>query len=200
MLGGGGLWKLVERAGDVDFLMGISSKSPIIQGVVRNADYLLIFSGMVLLALNIWPQPVEAISRRLGALRYWWKLRHWTDAGLNWRVLLNSHTALRDGRMVAILSITPVPGSDLPQPLELIITCAGRIADGGGSRFYSDASEVGKSDLSGDIEIEAPRGKTIVVRLLSPKLLPPARWDLTLTSGGNAEIRVLDVKRAPRKA
>lgn len=198
LLSGGGIWRYVERAGDVDFLMGISSRSPIVQWVIRNGDYLLILAGIVLLLLNIGPRPVESVSRRLMALRSRWKLRHWTDAGLNWVVLRDSHTTLRDGRMAAILSITPVPDSDLPQPLDIIITCAGRIAEVS-SRFYRDASEVGKTDTSGDVEIDAPQGKTVAVRLCSPKLLPPCRWDLTLTSAGNAEIKVLDVKRAPRK-
>lgn len=198
LFGGGGLWTIVERAGDVDFLMGLSAKSPLVQWLARNAEFGLMAVGIALLALNIWPQPVEAASRRLMALRFRWKLRHWTDAGLNWVVLRDSHTTLPCGRMAAILSITPVPGSDLPQPLDIIITCAGRIA-AVGSKFYPDASEAGKTDTSGDVEIDAPQGKTVAVSLCSPKLLPPCRWDLTLTSAGNAEIKVLDVKRAPRK-
>jgi len=196
---GGGAWRLVEKAGDVDFLMGLSAKSPLIQLLARNADYFLIVIGGALLALNIWPHPLEATSRSLREWRRRWKLRHWTDAGLNWFVLPDSHMTRKDGRMAAILAITPVPGSDLPQPLDVIVTCAGKIAHVS-STFYSEASRTGEPHSSGDVVIPAPSGgKTVRLQLLSPKLLPPARWDLTLTSAGNAEIKVVEVKHAPRK-
>lgn len=127
------------------------------------------------------------------------ELRRYTDAGLGWRVPPESHTQLRDGRMAAVLSIAPVPGSELPQPLDIVVACGGNITEAI-STFYLDPSQPEEVPVSGDVEIDAPSGSMVTLRLLSPKLLPPARWDLMLVSAGNAAIRVLSVRRAPRKS
>lgn len=121
--------------------------------------------------------------------------RRWTDAGLSWAVKPESHTALRDGRMTAILDIAPILGSELPQPLDIFITCAGSVAEVS-SKFFLDGS-TNEFGLSGDVEIWPPTKNTISLRLVSPKLLPPSRWELSIVSGGNAAVRVLSVKRAP---
>jgi hypothetical protein len=126
------------------------------------------------------------------------KLRNWTDRGLDWRVLPESHQQLPDGRMTAILSIASAPGGELPQPLDLVVTCAGNIAEAA-SAFHFDPSRPEEIPISGDVEIDTPRDGRVELRLVSPKLLPPARWDLRLVSAGNAAVRVVDVRRAPRK-
>lgn len=121
--------------------------------------------------------------------------RRWTDAGLSWAIKPSSHVSLGDGRMTAILDIAPISGSELPQPLDIFITCAGLVAEVS-SKFYSDGS-TNEFGLSGDVEIWPPIKNTLSLRLVSPKLLPPARWELSIVSGGNAAVRVLSVKRAP---
>ena len=151
--------------------------------------------GLAILLLLHRPRAISWRPRGIGGLRRRWRMRHWTSAGLNWRVLPESHGVAPDGRMHAILSITPAPGSELPQPLDFVVICAGLIAEVS-SRFYFDQANPG-GESSGDIEIDAPEGKSVRFKLVSPKLLPPARLDLTLHSKGNAEVKVVDVKRAP---
>jgi hypothetical protein len=198
IFGSGGLWTIVERAGDVDFLMGLSVKSPLVQWLASNAEYLLMGVGAVLLALNLWSRRwSEKISSLFAAWRHHWRMRHWTSEGLNWRVLPESHGTGRDGRMYAILSITPVPGSELPQPLDLLVACRGLIGELS-TRFYFDQAKP-EGESSGDVEIEQPEGKTARLTLLSPKFLPPVRLDVILHSQGNAEVKVEYVKRAPEK-
>lgn len=142
------------------------------------------------------PKGARSPRRHFNVLRERWRMRNWTSDGLNWRVLPDSHGVDRNQKARAILSITPVPGSELPQPLEIVVVCAGLISDIS-SRFYFDQSKL-EGESSGAVEIDAPEGKSVKLKLFSPKLFPPARWDLILHSGGNAEVKVVDVRRAPQ--
>jgi hypothetical protein len=189
------VWSVVGVAGNLDFLLQVSD-SPTIRLLLRNPDTCLMVVGVLLLAFNLSRQPLHAFSRAYGSLRQRFKTRRWTDAGLSWTV--GGHQLLKDGRMAAILAIAPIPGSELPQPLQVIVTCAGRIAEAS-SVFHIDADKAETPPRSGDVEIGAPEEKQIRLVLYSPKLLPPSRWDLTLISAGNTEVKVVELKRAPRR-
>jgi hypothetical protein len=137
---------------------------------------------------------IATTRQRFAAWRERRKLRDWTSAGLNWEI--TGRGTMQSGATHACLSIRPVQDSELPQPLDFIVTCAGLIAEVS-SRFYRDESRL-EGESSGNVEIGRPEGKSVRLKLLSPKLLPPARLDLTVVSKGNAEVQVVDVRRAPK--
>ena len=126
-----------------------------------------------------------------------WKRRRelsgYTSAGLDWKITGATEVG---GKAVAILRVSPT--SELPQPLELHITCLGGIEAVVGTSFYPDKVRVAESDPSAQFEIpHHPSGqKDVFVTLRSPKLHPPSVLTIQLRSVGNAEIRVLTVKRS----
>lgn len=117
-------------------------------------------------------------------MKNWLKYRHWTDAGLNWMVNPPSHAVhVGHGLRSCTLSIKPVPGSEVPQPLRL--------------RIYTN-SIIEAAYAVGDTEIERPEGRCVEVRLISPKLLAPDEILVKLDCRDDGEkIRVLEVRRAP---
>lgn len=114
----------------------------------------------------------------------WLKYLRWTDAGLNWMVDPATHAVhVGPGLTSCVLSIKPIPGSEVPQPLRLHI-------------FTNSIIEA--AYVSGDTEIERPIGKCIELKIISPKLLPPDEIFVKLDCRDNGErIMVMEVRRAP---
>jgi hypothetical protein len=116
------------------------------------------------------------------------------STGLNWKI--SSRTEIQ-GKAVASLRITPT--SELPQPLELVVTCLGGIESIINVGFYPDPTQPTEADRNAEAEIpHHPVGQREVFLILrSPKLHPPSYLEVLLRSIGNAEIRVLTVRRNP---
>jgi len=196
-----GLWHTFERA-VVFFHVGAAVVSGVgwlvayVRGLDRSVIVGLAFGfGYCLLVLTlcflVWLRTKWKSEHRL-PLRRRWELRRYTSAGLNWRISSRGEV---QGKAVAILRVTST--SDLPQPLELVVTCLGRI-EGLSASFYLDPARPTDSDRAAEIEIPYSGGqKTVSLILRSPKLHTPGYLDIVLTSAGNAEIRVLTVKRNP---
>lgn len=159
--------------------------------VIAHWQWLTMLSGFILVYLALRPTDSARLAPKPGLLRRW-RLSRYTSLGLNWKVYGHSLVA---EKAVALLRITST--GELPQPLEIVIRCAGQIADVGPG-FYPDQTRPGERDHTSDIEVPSADDKKVVSFVLrSPKLHPPGYLDVRLRSVGNAEIRVLEVKRNP---
>lgn len=185
------LWKLVSKASDTEFLLTFS-QTKVGKFVLGHWDWLTMLLGFILLYFTLRPAKPAHAEIRPGLLRRW-ALRRYTTAGLSWRVF--GHAEIQ-GKAVAILRITS--SGDLPQPLEIVVTCLGGIESVGPS-FHPDPVKPTERDADSDIEVEHPGGRRVVSFVLrSPKLQAPGFLDVTLRSIGNAEIRVIEVRRNPQ--
>jgi hypothetical protein len=119
---------------------------------------------------------------------------NYTDKGLSWKII--GHGLVQE-RAVAILRVTST--AELPQPMELAITCLGGVESIFGVDLYPNPVRPTQRDEAAEIEIDhhPPGQKMVFLTLRSPKLRAPAYLDVHLKSVGNAEIRVLSVKRSP---
>lgn len=187
----GTAWRLVGIGGDVDFLINVVR--PLGRWLVGHGDELLWAAAVVLAVLNLLPRPLRALSSYGAALRYWWRFRRYTSVGLTWDVV--DRTNGPNGTCNTVIAIWPVPGSELPQPLYLLIKGTADIRGATTAYFANDGAQERPRYW---IEIGAHRRCPYVeVRLETPKLLPPARFVVTLGSDGNTHVEVEYVKRRP---
>jgi hypothetical protein len=96
-------------------------------------------------------------------------------------------------KAVALLRVEAT--GELPQPLELYVSCAGELATPSAS-FVPDPARPTESDRAAELEIWDPGGaKSFRMKLVAPKLHPPSYLDIVLRSIGNADIRVVEITR-----
>jgi hypothetical protein len=137
---------------------------------------------------TVWTHRFREVRRRESPeiRRIRRELSYFTDAGLSWemvdRVFVNEHTEVT-------LRIRPTgAGDELPQPLGLLVTCAG-IQDVLTVKHHPSETD--------DFDIYPPDNTRLILKLRSPRLYPPAHLDVRLRSKGT-DLTVMSVKRNPK--
>lgn len=113
-----------------------------------------------------------------------------TDTGLSWKIV---DRGMSGDQATAVLRVEAV--GRIPQPLELYVTSVARIQSVSG-RLIPDPLKPTGEEPHAEMEIFCPAGdRTFQLKLIAPKLHPPAYLDILMHSEGNADIRVVRVQR-----
>lgn len=112
-----------------------------------------------------------------------------TSKGFEWHSESHRPQPGSDSPWWEVVTISPLPGSDLPQPLEMFVTCEDSVAEVS-SIFYRDGQKGGDH-----VETIHPNEETFSLSL-PPKLWQSARWELAITSTDDKQpVKVVSVKR-----
>lgn len=113
-----------------------------------------------------------------------------TSNGLSWEIA--DHTEI-EGKAEARLRVWPT--GELPQPLNLFVTCKCQLESVSGTEVIPNPSRPDEKSKTANFHIFPSQGKRFRLRLVSPKLVGPAYINMFLRSKGNATIDIAEVKR-----
>jgi hypothetical protein len=185
------LWSLLVSVTSSLWAYFAGIKEPWKIGLITGAAFFLLILALSF-ARRIWLRKADPQTASPQMAER--DLSSYTSAGLNWKII--GHSLVQE-RAVAILRITST--GELPQPMELAITCLGAIERVIQADLYPNPARPTQRDEDAAIEIpyHKPGQKEVFVTLRAPKLSAPAYLNVHLWSVGSAEIRVLSVKRSP---